>query len=306
MFFSSFVEGQPKVDSSPITIVDYKNHENAKETFRHSVASTATTATSASTSTQRLSIASLSEEDNCPRQSMTVNKPLENNGSKEKTSESRSNSKEDISDNFTKDPSCVSVKHALEHAICSDWICKYETPSFAFSKSWKKRFCVLADKVVYIFKSTKSSHLPKEYFVLTENTFVFVTEEFKKGYVIELRKPHFKWYIRCGSVDQMKLWLELMKKTVGCIKIGYYGRLTPSILSNVKLTDDYRILTKASKHQSLPNPENNSALNRKSIGSPPCRPASLAEIPDWETMIPPQLPPPRSKLPPLPLPTVSE
>ncbi|KAI9266945.1 hypothetical protein BY458DRAFT_534001 [Sporodiniella umbellata] len=239
-----------------------------KDTFRHSVASTATTATSASTSTQRLSVASFEEDlfsyslyDKELRQSQT-----------------------------TKD-----VKDAVEYGICSDWLYKYEPPHFAFAKAWKKRFCVLTDRTVYIFKSSKPSQPIREQFELTENTCVFVTEEFKKGYVIELRKAQSKWYIRCPSVDQMKLWLERMKKIVGCIKLGFHGSFTPHLLTHLTLADNYQVLSR-NKHHSLPLPD--PPLYKKSIVVPQRK--SLAEIPDWETIIPPQLPPPRTKLPPLP------
>ncbi|KAG1149712.1 hypothetical protein G6F37_000993 [Rhizopus arrhizus] len=221
------------------------------------------------------------------------------------TATTASNSTQRLSvESSLEEDNIVTYYYALEDAICSDWMYKYETPSFSFSKTWKKRFYVLANNNVYVFKSTKSTNPAKEQFMLTEDTFVFVTEEFKKGYVIELRKPHFKWHIRCDSVEQMKLWLESMKKIVACIKAGYNGTFNPLVLSSLKLTEDYQLLdTRFSKQQSLPNSGNN---NRKRVSSIKISRQSLAEIPDWETLIPPQSPPPRSRLPPIPLPTVSE
>ncbi|KAI9261061.1 hypothetical protein BY458DRAFT_516154 [Sporodiniella umbellata] len=205
--------------------------------------------------------------------------------------------------NMIVDPWCVAVRYANEHAICSDWLRKYETPTFSFTKSWKSRYVVLMGRMVYVFKTVKPTQPAKENFLLTEDTFVFVTEEFKKGYVIELRKPKAKWHLRCSSTDQMKTWLDAMKKIVACIKVGYEGVLTADRLALVTLTEDYRIRT-------LPQENNNrpvtlckglSTVRRLS----PQR-QSLSEIPDWETLIPPQLPPPRTKPPPIPLPTVSE
>ncbi|CEG76903.1 hypothetical protein RMATCC62417_11731 [Rhizopus microsporus] len=267
-----------------------------KDLFRHSVASTATTVTSTSNSTQRLSTTSLSEDDYCPRHSTSSSHHSHHSSSNNHSIKSKILSKiqsKREENAIAIDPWCISVRYALEHSICSDWMYKYETPTFTFTKSWKKRYFVLVDRIVYVFKSTKPTSPAKEHFVLTADTFVFVTEEFKKGYVIELRKPHFKWYIRCDSVNQMKQWLELMKKTVACIKIGYNGLLTHSILSSIKLTDDYKILIP----QSYPKTRPSSHYSRR----------SMADIPDWETMIiPPQLPPPRTKPPPVPLPTVSE
>lgn len=240
------------------------------------------------------------------------------------------------------DPWCVSVKFALENSINCDWLHKYEQPSaFGFGRSWKRRLFILVDRIVFVFKSSKATNPAREHFQLTEDTFVFVTEEFKKGYIIELRKPLSKWYIRCDSVTQMRSWLESMKKIVACIKIGYTGLLSTSVLSSIKLTDDYRILvpvnatleTSRKLHrQSLPplvvsqqqqqnttNPVTRKhSLPSKSIARPPSRSSlliaggnnrqSLSDIPDWESMLPPQLPPPRSKPPPVPplLATVSE
>lgn len=239
------------------------------------------------------------------------------------------------------DPWCMSVKLAIDTCIVSDWLCKYEQPTFAFSRSWKRRLFVLVDRIVYNFKSSKSTTPAKEHFVLTDDTFVFVTEEFKRGFIIELRKPLCKWFIRCESVNQMRSWLEAMKKIVACIKIGYDGLLNSSILASVKLTDDYRILIpskvaamqldkKQHYRQSLPvsmtfNSNNNHDIlphNRKRPHSSSSTLAaakhrqSLAEIPDWESILPPQLPPPKSRPPPVPssygtsnnnnLPTVSE
>lgn len=230
------------------------------------------------------------------------------------------------------DPWCMSVKYAIENAISTDWLYKHEQPNtFGFGRTWKRRLFILVDRIVFIFKTSKATNPAKEHFLLTQDTFVFVTEEFKKGFIIELRKPGCKWYIRCETVNQMRLWLESMKKIVACIKIGYDGVLSNSILSSITLTDDYRILiptvneqTKRVNRQSLPTkviqikkstttspPQHHSFISSSaSYSSPSSFPQrqSLAEIPDWETTLPPQLPPPRSKPPPVPpsLPTVSE
>ncbi|OBZ81950.1 hypothetical protein A0J61_09999 [Choanephora cucurbitarum] len=216
------------------------------------------------------------------------------------------------------EPWCMSAKTALESCMLSGWMQKYETPTFAFSRSWKPRMFVLLDRILFVFKSNKLTNPAREYFVLTEDTFVFVTEEFKKGYVIELRKPLCKWFIRCESIDQMKQWLEAMKKIVACIKIGYDGLLNEAILKSITLTDDYRILIpshiKKSYRQSLPL-SLDCQLSRQGSLQPKKKKGkrqSLAEIPDWESTIPSQLPPPTTKPPPVPLaynndlPTVSE
>ena len=204
------------------------------------------------------------------------------------------------SNNTIIDPWCVSVKFAFENSINSDWLHKYEQPTkFGFGRSWKRRLFILVDRTVFIFKSTKATNPAREHFQLTEDTFVFVTEEFKKGYIIELRKPLSKWYIRCDSVTQMRSWLESMKKIVACIKIGYSGLLSTSVLSSIKLTDDYRILipiqekTKRLHRQSLPPIASNTistgrkhsvSYNNTSIPRPLSR-SSLLLVPNSRTSL---------------------
>ncbi|KAI8070296.1 hypothetical protein BDF21DRAFT_454395 [Thamnidium elegans] len=323
----------------PLTIDD-------KEIFRLSIASqqssTTTTTATSNSSSQRLSVASTEDDNhvaylapsvatrylfsNSPStdnfRNRVLNRFISSSSNRHQKSLSEysfdsiiNNSllpiEEKNSDTIIIDPWCMSVKYALEHAINSDWLHKYEQPStFGFGRSWKRRLFVLVDRIVYIFKTSKPTNPAREHFLLTNDTFVFVTEEFKKGFIIELRKPLCKWYIRCESVNQMRQWLESMKKIVACIKIGYDGVLSSPILSSIRLTDDYRILIPTAH-------ENSKRLNRQSLpamvttrSSTPFRPQrqSLAEIPDWESTLPPQLPPPRSKPPPVPpcLPTVSE
>lgn len=247
------------------------------------------------------------------------NNNVSNNSNTQNTSNSIVSSPDVQAPSLKFDPWCTSLKYALEHCTFSDWMYKHETPAFAFARSWKRRLFILVDQVVLVYKAAKSTSPAREHFILTEDTCVFVTEEFKKGYVIEMRKPFCKWYIRCDSLSQMRTWLESMKKIVACIKIGYTGDLTTELLSTVTLTDDYRILVPVdnSTHlsstdrrkyrQSLPVPTTtklaNDEQNKKRARQ------SLADIPDWESTLPPQLPPPRTKLPPVPpspLPTVSE
>ncbi|KAI9499035.1 hypothetical protein BDB00DRAFT_924816 [Zychaea mexicana] len=150
------------------------------------------------------------------------------------------------------DPWCMSVKAALENAIYSNYLHKYETPSFAFARSWKRRYVVLVDRIVYVFKSSKSTNPAREHFILTDDTLVFVSEEFQKSYVVEIRKPLCKWYLRCESASQMKFWLEAMKKIVACAKLGHTGSLSAGMLANLKLTDDFRLLTLTQQPQPPP------------------------------------------------------
>ncbi|KAI9299463.1 hypothetical protein BJ944DRAFT_274216 [Cunninghamella echinulata] len=172
---------------------------------------------------------------------------------------------------YFNDPWTMTVNLTLNDAICQDWLYKYETPTFAFSRSWKRRYVVLLDKTVYIFKSSHHSQhhykkfyttsssssfstttppIPSDRFLLTEDTLVFVSQEFKKGCVIELRKPLCKWYLRCESIDQMKCWLKILKKVVACIKLNYPSPLTTKLISNLSLTDDARLLIPKSSSSS--------------------------------------------------------
>ncbi|CAO3587274.1 unnamed protein product [Absidia cylindrospora] len=159
-----------------------------------------------------------------------------------------STSSTNTTDSNAQDPWCMSLKMAQDAALCENWISKYESPTFAFARSWKRRYIVLTDRIVYIFKSKKPTTPAREHFLLTDDTLIFVTEDFKKGCVIEIRKPLCKWYLRCESITQMKHWLEAMKKVVACLKLGYRGALTTSLLSSLTLTDDARLLTSSTKN----------------------------------------------------------
>ncbi|KAI8096221.1 uncharacterized protein BX664DRAFT_290960 [Halteromyces radiatus] len=202
---------------------------------------------------------------------------------------------------------CMSVKVALENASCKDWLYKYEFPTFAFARSWKRRYIILSGQTVYVFKSNKATNPTREHFLLTDDTLIFVTEDFKKKEcVIEMRKPLYKWYLRCESVTQMKYWLEAMKKVVACLKLGYRGPLTSSVLSSLVLTDDARLLT--TRHTSQqPSFFDNKKTKRSSTpvtfpfnSSSSSKRQSLAQIPHWEKTLPPQMPPPTSLPPPPP------
>ncbi|CEP19878.1 hypothetical protein [Parasitella parasitica] len=331
--------------------MDFPPTIDDKEVFRLSIASqSSTTTTSASTSSQRLSVASGSNEDNAQMSNCLPNlttasslstssrylfsghstsqnlrnrvlgrfypslSPSISNKSHQKslsdpfiaTSEmppfSLADQGTDIAPNRI-DPSHMSVKLATESCIASDWLQKFEHTTFAFSRSWKRRLFVLIDHIVYNFTSSKPTTPAKEHFVLTDDTFVFVTEEFKKGFNIELRKPNCKWFIRCESVEQMRCWLETMKKIVACIKIGYDGLLTESILASITLTDNYRILVPVQLVAAQRDGQNNrqsfpvslTYSSKISQGQ-----QSLTDIPNWEYILPPQLPPPTSRPPPVP------
>ncbi|KAI9313813.1 hypothetical protein BX666DRAFT_1863764 [Dichotomocladium elegans] len=239
----------------------------------------------------------------------------------------------------------MSLKAALEdpRLITYAWLYKHEVPSFAFARSWKKRYIVLIDKTLYVFKSTKPTSSVREHFGLTDDTLVFVSEEFKKSsFVLEIRKPLLKWYLRCESANQLKEWLEAMKKVAACLKLGHRASLTASILNGLQLTDDTRLLliqnnedqpqpkqqllpAIASVAQSSPQPQPPSAAThwwkkhqhqhllktRRSLDTadaattnhlPFGKRQSLAQIPNWEKTLPPQKPPPQRSPPPPPPP----
>ncbi|KAF7728273.1 hypothetical protein EC973_006447 [Apophysomyces ossiformis] len=198
------------------------------------------------------------------------------------------------------DPWCMSAKLALDHAVCSDWLHKHNPSSFAFGRSWKRRFVAIVNRTVYIFKSEKPTVPAHEHFLLTEDTMVFVSEKSKKGFVLELRKPLCQWHLRCSSVAQMKDWLETMKKIVGCAKLSLGGTITKPLLDSVQLTDDHRILklTNTAEQKASLQQQNHPSLRRNtSAASQHHQRRSLADIPDWEKILPPPLPPPKIPLP---------
>ncbi|KAI7868231.1 hypothetical protein BDF14DRAFT_1881025 [Spinellus fusiger] len=237
-------------------------------------------------------------------------------------------------------PWSIDVKTASEQALCSDWLQRHAPSLFTFVRSWKRRYTVLLHHTVYVFKSNKPTALAQDHFVLTEDTFVFVSEEFKKGYVLELRKPLCKWFLRCESVAEMKCWLEAMKKVVAFIKLGYQGIVTVPLLNHFQLADDHRLLVAKTASQDMSEhlQQHRSPSVRTSLinfqenpldshGSPKrlslkdCHyrrsvPLSLMALPSptlpsvrqsvspptprWEGALPPQLPPPQSIPPPVP------
>ncbi|KAI8334014.1 hypothetical protein BC941DRAFT_473244 [Chlamydoabsidia padenii] len=222
------------------------------------------------------------------------------------------------------DPWCMSVKMAQDSAVCSSWLHKYESPTFAFTRSWKRRFIVLTDQNVYVFKTdTKSTAPARAHFLLTDDTLIFVNEDFNKqqqGCVIEIRKPLCKWYLRCESIAQMKTWLEAMKKVVACLKLGYRGTLTASLLDTLILTDDSRLLktkktdelyhqqrsrlsqqfSEAQPSQYRTKRSSTPVIPSSTLPTPTTKRQSLAQIPHWEKMLPPLMPPPTSLPPPPP------
>ncbi|KAI7873631.1 hypothetical protein K492DRAFT_175608 [Lichtheimia hyalospora FSU 10163] len=142
------------------------------------------------------------------------------------------------------DVQCTSLRTALENATCHGWLCKRETPSFAFARSWKKRYITLTDRILYVFKSDKVTAPAREHFLLTDDTLVFVSEEFKRShFVLEIRKPLCKWCLRFDSATELKKWLEAMKTVIAT---SSHHTTTSHGLKQ----EQYDTTTRAKKHRS--------------------------------------------------------
>lgn len=109
------------------------------------------------------------------------------------------------------------------HATKAGWLNNHIPASFGFSKQWKKRFFVLIDSMLFIYKEDSPTLTWRNFMELSKDTIVFVTNEFgNKLYCIEIRKPgqERSWYVQAEGPEDMKMWLSELKSTVRWIKTG--------------------------------------------------------------------------------------
>ncbi|KAI9320481.1 hypothetical protein BX666DRAFT_1908432 [Dichotomocladium elegans] len=116
------------------------------------------------------------------------------------------------------------------------WMTKHIPPSYSFSKTRKLRYVVLADRMVYTFKTDSPTPFYREFFELTGDTDVFVSN-YLSGvmYCIEVSKRDHRerksWYLQCEDSESMKLWLDRLKKTVSWLR-SCHGSATSSIVAH--------------------------------------------------------------------------
>ncbi|KAI8074165.1 hypothetical protein BC940DRAFT_290205 [Gongronella butleri] len=112
---------------------------------------------------------------------------------------------------------CI-VKFVWQHATMRGFMTKHIPPTFSFTKTRKRRYFVLADRYLYVFKSDQPAARYREFLVLTPDTQVFVTDAMNGVlYCLEVRKPGIEsnpWFLQADDAESMKLWLERIKKTI--------------------------------------------------------------------------------------------
>ncbi|KAI8581422.1 hypothetical protein K450DRAFT_232977 [Umbelopsis ramanniana AG] len=183
------------------------------------------------------------------------------------------------------------------------WLNNHIPASFGFSKQWKKRYFVLVDSMLFIYKDDNPNLVWRNFMELSKDTIVFVTNEFgNKLYCIEIRKPgqERSWYVQADGPDDTKVWLNDLKGTVKWIKTGkrdeddVASTLSDSV-SSLDLSVNRHSQQQQQQHLVQPPPPAPEYTNR-----PPPPVPSDPRSPTRYKMMPPPLPPPTSILPPTP------
>ncbi|KAJ8660815.1 hypothetical protein O0I10_003458 [Lichtheimia ornata] len=135
------------------------------------------------------------------------------------------------------------------------WLTKHVPPSYSFTKSSKLRYLILADRMLYVFKNDRPTLQYREFFELTKDTQVFVSDRFTGVlYCLVISKrdglDQKKWYLECADAETMKEWLDKLKKTVAWLKENdnINSVITLSKLSNIQSEHD--ALVNNHKHES--------------------------------------------------------
>lgn len=136
------------------------------------------------------------------------------------------------------------------------WLTKHVPPSYSFTKSSKLRYLILADRMLYVFKNDQPTLQYREFFELTKDTQVFVSDRFTGVlYCLVISKrdglDQKNWYLECADAETMKEWLDKLKKTVAWLKENDNNTstvITLSKLSNIQSEHD--ALVNNHKHES--------------------------------------------------------
>ncbi|KAG2217616.1 hypothetical protein INT45_004171 [Circinella minor] len=136
----------------------------------------------------------------------------------------------------------VNITAVWQNCTMRGWMTKHIPPSYSFTKTKKKRYVVLADRMIYTFKTDQPTAHYREFFQLTKDTSVFVTD-FITGamFCIEVTKlagEKKSWYLQCQSADHMKLWLDRLKKTVAWLRDVGEGVVTNRDLAMIQTEHD--------------------------------------------------------------------
>ncbi|KAF7728758.1 hypothetical protein EC973_005596 [Apophysomyces ossiformis] len=138
---------------------------------------------------------------------------------------------------FRPRPSGINTPLIWQHCTMKGWLTKHIPPTFSFTKTKKKRFIILADRMLYTFKTDHQTGQFREFMELTKSTNVFVTDQFAGvPYCIEIRKPSeetIHWYLQAPDAETMKLWLERLKKTIYWLRENHAGTVNLAKLATI-------------------------------------------------------------------------
>ncbi|KAI9315964.1 hypothetical protein BX666DRAFT_2156460 [Dichotomocladium elegans] len=194
----------------------------------------------------------------------------------------------DLNDPASFRPLAMGTHAALlwPYATMQGWMVKLMPPAFSFSKSRQRRYVVLVDRMIYTFKTDSPQQDFREFFELTSNTNIFVTDQFPgKLYCIELQRNDDgrTWYLQAENVEDLKQWLDKLKRTTQWLHTA------PADTPQVPPSPTFIIRSNKDRSPGYMSPS-------PKIGT--CsfvrRPSQLPDV------LPPQLPPPTSRPPPPP------
>ncbi|KAI7848835.1 hypothetical protein BDC45DRAFT_522084 [Circinella umbellata] len=222
------------------------------------------------------------------------------------------------------------------HATMKGWMTKHMPPAFSFTKTRRRRYVLLLDRFIYTFKNDNPKHDFREFFELTANTNIFVTDQFPGVlYCIEIQRLEDgrTWYLQVeNGPEGLKVWMDKLKRIVQCLKLEqeqqssfnsqdyHTGVITIEKLDMVQLDSDnplssssitqqqpYKNVKKPSVSStssseyslSYENPINNSRNNNSSNISVKNRYSTYSYY-SVTASPPPQQPPPSIPPPPLP------
>ncbi|KAI8137290.1 hypothetical protein BJV82DRAFT_635767 [Fennellomyces sp. T-0311] len=175
------------------------------------------------------------------------------------------------------------------YAIMTGWMTKHMPPAFSFTKTRHRRYVLLLDRILYTFKNDNPKNDFREFFELTQNTNIFVTDQFPAVlFCLEIQRTEDgrTWYLQAEGADDMKVWMDKLKRAVQWLKYEEPGVLTRDKLDTVVLE----------VHEEKPTPM------RPSISSDsfPSSDKKRFSTYSYHYTAPPQPPPPQGPPPPIP------
>ncbi|KAI8341574.1 hypothetical protein BD560DRAFT_339158 [Blakeslea trispora] len=183
---------------------------------------------------------------------------------------------------FKPKPNGAHIKLILQHANHADWMTKHRVPGFSLMKSTKKRYIVLVDRILYAFKSEAPTSY-RSFFILNKDTYAFATDKFTGApFCIEIKKmgtdESSSWFLQAESADMMKIWLDKIKRTIGLIRKEHSTLITNDHLTQITTEEEEYAIAAGNMRQK-----------------------SSASLTSYQsTILPPQLPPPKTQPPPIP------